>query len=182
VCGAGQVCNPSTRLCEDNLVLSQITPPRALTTETTAVTLSGMNFVPGMTIKWNGTPLQPVSFLSSTQLQVTAPVSADGSWRVSVELAKPDGILVQRSDLFSYYSSAAAFSAVNLSLPGFGGCSAIRAMPLASPTRDDIVYAEGNGALTALTLSSDGSTASKLWSLTVPANVGTLVSGDVSGI
>lgn len=182
-CQVGQVCNPVTQLCQDELVVSAITPARAPTSAATPLTISGAHFVPGMRVKWNGSELLPVTVDSPTTLRVTAPMSPDGGWLVTVEVTSPSSVSVRRSDLFSYYATSVSLQAVTTPLTSYQGLSAIHAAPLLTPTSSSggVILGDGTGHLRALTFSSDGKTATDLWNLIGPANLGALLLRDLNG-
>lgn len=180
-CRTGQICNQTTQLCQDELVVSQITPPRAPTTAVTPVTISGTNFMPGMRVKWNGSELQPVTVDSPTALRVTAPQSPDGSWLVTVEVTNPSGLTVSRRDLFSYYATSVSLELATPPVPGYQGLSAIRTAPLLTANAGGIVLGSGTGQLRAVTVSSDGQSISDLFTLVGPVNVGSLLVRDLNG-
>lgn len=180
-CQTGQICNQITKLCQDELVVSQITPPRAPTDAVTPITISGANFMPGMRVKWNGSELQPVTVDSPTALRVTAPASPDGSWLVTVEVTNPSGLTVGRRDLFSYYANSVSLKVTTPPVPGYQGLSAIRTAALLTANTGGVIMASGTGQLRAVSVSSDGQSLSELRTLVGPINAGSLLVRDLNG-
>lgn len=180
-CQPGQVCSPITQLCQDEFTFTEITPARAPTSAAkTPLLIRGTNFVPGMTVKWNGVALAPVSVDSATTLRVTAPMSP-GDWLVKIELQNPSGLTVSRSDLFSYYSTTVAFQTSLPPVPSFQGTSVLRVAPQLTATSGGVILGSGTGQLRALLLGSGGQTVSELWTLVGPANINALLLGDLNG-
>ena len=178
-CQKGQICNPVTQLCQDEFTFTEITPSRAPTSAPqTPLTIRGENFVPGMTVRWNGVELPSVIVDSATTLRVTAPMST-GDWQVMVELINPSGLMVRRSDLFSYYSTAVSVQPVLPAVPSNQGASVLRVAPQLTPQRGGIVIGAGTGQLRGLLLSSDGQTVSDLWTLVGPPNLNALLIRDL---
>lgn len=180
-CQSGQICNPVTQLCQDEIVLTQVTPPRAPTSAVTPITIRGANFLPGMRVKWNGSELQPVTVDSPTAMRVTAPASANGDWQVTLAVSNPSGLSVQRSDLFSYYATSITMQVTTPPLPGYQGLSAIRTTPLLTAASSGFILGDGTGHLRALTLSRDGMTVTDLFTLVGPQNLGALLIRDLNG-
>jgi hypothetical protein len=180
VCPTGQACNPVTQLCQDSFVLSQITPPHARTTAQTALTITGENFVPGMTVKWNGTEL-PVMFDSPTQLRVTAPISSDGGWRVTVDVIHPSGLTVSRNDLFSYSANDVTFLVTVPESPNIDVVLAVCAMPAARTGRPVVVFPDAISRLRRFTFNNDASAAMEEPRLIAPPNAAALLAGDFNG-
>jgi len=115
---------------------------------------------------------------SATTLRVTAPMST-GDWQVMVELINPSGLMVRRSDLFSYYSTAVSVQPVLPAVPSNQGASVLRVAPQLTPQRGGIVIGAGTGQLRGLLLSSDGQTVSDLWTLVGPPNLNALLIRDL---
>jgi hypothetical protein len=179
-CATGQVCNPRTQICEDELVLSQVTPPHGLTSEPLMVTLRGAAFAPGMSVQWNGSELTPLNILSASELTAMAPASPDGGWRVQIDAHLPSGLGASRSDLFSYAANAPSFTLANPFLANSQAELAVTAAPLLHPPRADILLLDGTLRLRFLALSPDGSMATDEARLAAPANTIGLLVGDLN--
>lgn len=179
-CQKGQSCDPITQLCQDEFTFTAITPSRAPTNAAqTPVTIRGENFVPGMSVRWNGVKLGPVSVDSATTLRVTAPMST-GEWRVTVELKNPSGLTVRRSELFSYYSTSVSLQPFLPAVPSSQGASVLRVIPQLTPQSGGIVIGSGTGQLRGLLLSSDGLTVSERWTLVSAPNTNALLIRDLN--
>lgn len=180
-CPQGQSCSPITQLCQEEFTFTEITPSRAPTSAPqTQLTIRGENFVPGMTVRWNGVELGPVTVDSATTLRVTAPMST-GDWRVTVELTNPSGLTVRRRELFSYYSTAVSLQPFLPAVPSNQGISVLRVEPLLTKESGGIIIGSGTGQLRALRLSSDGQTVSDVWTLVGPLNLNALLIRDLNG-
>ncbi len=180
-CPKGQICSPITQLCQDELTFTEVTPARAPTSAAqTPLLIRGTNFAPGMSVKWNGVKLGPVSVDSATTLRVTAPMSS-GDWRVQIELQSPSGLTVSRTDLFSYYSTAVSFQTFVPPVPSFQGTSVLGVAPLLTATSAGMILGSGTGQLRALLLGSTGQTVSELWTAVGPQNTNALLVGELNG-
>ncbi len=180
-CTKEQICNAITQLCQDSLVLSQATPAHGRTTAQTPVTISGENFVPGMTVKWNGVALQPVTVDSPTQLRVVAPISSDGGWRVDIAVTNPSGLTVSRNDLFSYSANDVTFSVTVPTDPNLTALFSLCAVPAVGRGRGAVYIPETSSRLRSFTFNDDASEVMELGRLTAPPNVVMMFPADFNG-
>ncbi|MFT3754933.1 MAG: VCBS repeat-containing protein [Pseudoxanthomonas sp.] len=181
LCAQGQLCNAVTQICQDGFVLSQITPAHARTTAQTPVTLSGENFVPGMTVKWNGVALQPVTVDSPTQLRFVAPISSEGGWRVHVEVTSPSGLTLSRRDLFSYSANEVTFTAAVPAGVDISALFNIGVVPAVGSGRAAVYLPDTGSRLRGFTFDDGASAAMEEGRLTAPPNISNMLVADLNG-
>jgi hypothetical protein len=80
--------------------LTGVSPGNGPTAGGTLVTLTGSNFVSGLTVRFAGVPAQTVNFSNSTLVTASTPANAAGS--VDVTLINPDGQWTTLANGFSY--------------------------------------------------------------------------------
>jgi hypothetical protein len=91
--------------------ISGVSPSTGPTAGSTAVTITGTNFVFGASVTFGGTAATGVTFVGSTQLYVTTPAHAAGA--VNVVVTNPDNQTATFTNGFTYTPSTPMITAVS---------------------------------------------------------------------
>lgn len=98
-----EVCNSETRACEPALRIDSLTPSAAPYGQTTAVTVTGKNFVANMTLHFADQAATIQSLVSESQLAVTAPASSGSTAPVTLDLVSPSSQRLRVEGMFHYF-------------------------------------------------------------------------------
>jgi hypothetical protein len=87
------------------LAITSVSPTSGTTGGGTPVTITGVGFVPGASVRFGTTTATTVTVVSTNQILVVAPARSAGT--VSIRVTNPNGELVTRENAYTYVTTAA---------------------------------------------------------------------------
>ena len=178
-CGPDEVCDPEAQICRLDVRLERAEPRLVPLATPTVLQIRGRHFDPGSRLRLDGLVLDGVQLLSDTQLTAPVPARPGGPFRATLELEHPSGAHTRRSDLFSYFTSEARFTAT--AIPGSEVSAAVALVDANRDGRSDALVVDQRSRQVQVFLAqADGSLAARPVASPLPvgATTGDLLVGD----